>query len=289
MRKIKRKTVIIIICIAALLLFVTAGVFGFMFNFTKPDPEISQGVLSTHYLTDENVKIELNVFSSDKEQAIVICHGYREYKDMQIFIDLARHLSTDFDVYVLDMRGHGESGGRFTIGARELKDTTCVLENIKDRYESIGMIGVSIGTMVSLQTAGIYPQVKSLYLISSMTDLSELDRHWWTADAWNAFKAWDYNRGKVVRLSNPFLNKEKPIDLITDLDDVSKAFVHGSEDWLIAPWHSRELYQKSGGTKELVILKGAGHADHLMYKEQEFLEEHCENWFKRTLINKESI
>jgi pimeloyl-ACP methyl ester carboxylesterase len=230
----------------------------------------------------------MNVFRSNKKQAIVICHGYREYKDMQIFVDLARHLSSDFDVYVLDMRGHGESGGGFTIGARELKDTACVLEHIKDRYESIGMIGVSIGTMVSLQTAAAYPQVKSLYLISSMTDLSELDRRWWSADAWKALVAWDYNRGKVVRLSNPFLHKDKPIELVAELDNVSKAFVHGSEDWLIDPDHSRELYEESEGTKELVILQGAGHADHLMYKEQKFLEEHCKNWFKHTLKNKEN-
>ena len=208
---------------------------------------------------------------------------------MQIFIDLARRLSSDFDVYVIDMRGHGESGGRFTIGARELRDTSCVLDNIKDQYESIGMVGVSIGTMVSLQTAAAYPQVRSLYLVSPMTDLSELDRRWWTADAWKAFKAWDRNRGKVVRMSNPFLEKVRPIELVPGLDEVSMAFVHGSEDWLIAPRHSREMYRESNSNKELVIIEGAGHADHLMYEEQDFIEEHCENWFKQTLTDKENI
>lgn len=60
-------------------------------------------------------------------------------------------------------------------------------------------------------------------------------------------------------------------------------FLHGAEDWLIHPKHSRELYNKAKELKKLVIIEKGGHAEMMFDQQRRAFMEPCLDWLRDTL------
>ena len=96
--------------------------------------------------------------------------------------------------------------------------------------------------------------------------------------------------GKGVRPGPFWLKKERPIDLVSELN-VPVFFIHGEADWLIKLNHSKELYHKTNSKilKRLAIIKDGPHAEYLMRenKNKEEFVALTRKWFSETLGKKD--
>ena len=78
------------------------------------------------------------------------------------------------------------------------------------------------------------------------------------------------------------VEKRQPINVVEKVKSPI-LFLHGEADWLIKPWHSKALYDKTRSKKELLILKNGPHAEYLIRKNREETIRSIRNWFRQTL------
>ena len=89
-------------------------------------------------------------------------------------------------------------------------------------------------------------------------------------------------KGRGFRPGPFWLKKERPIDNVAKLS-IPVLYIHGGKDWVISPWHSKALYEKTNSTKKLVMIKKGPHAEYLMKNSKKELAEEIRKWFEQTL------
>ena len=47
-------------------------------------------------------------------------------------------------------------------------------------------------------------------------------------------------------------------------------FIHGEDDDFITPRHSREMYERTAGAKDLKLIPGAGHAESVLTEPENY-------------------
>lgn len=95
--------------------------------------------------TNDKVQLQVNRYENGGRTVVVIAHGFMQSNDTKTFRKIAESFLPEFDVISIDFRGHGKSGGRFYLTAKETGDLISVLNYAKARYERIGVIGFSLG------------------------------------------------------------------------------------------------------------------------------------------------
>lgn len=237
-------------------------------------------------ITADHHKISLSHLRTGHSEAVVLAHGFYNHKDAWIFKKIAEAFSRDFDVICFDFRGHGKSSGLFTWTSKECADLEAVVRYAKRcGYESIGLMGFSLGAAVSLIETAQNPDIKTVIAVSTPSDFWKINYHFWKPSMLDdlklniGYKA----KGKGVRPSHLWHSKIAPIDIVDRISPRPVLFLHGAEDWLIHPAHSRALYEKAGEPKELVILEKAGHAETMFDQQPDLFMKPCLDWFARTL------
>ncbi len=245
-------------------------------------PSIVKGTLTTL----DHHKISYQHFKNGGQAVIIIAHGYYNSKQCVVLQQLAEALGAEFDIFMFDFRGHGESSGVFTWTSKEGNDLRAVLNFITPLYPKIGLVAFSIGASVSINVLANDKRVNSLICVSAPSDMSKIDYWIWALD-WKgdaAYLLFDRKGriGKGVRPGPFWLAKEKPIDNIGKIT-IPVMFIHGSRDWVIRPWHSEALFKKAGGMKKIVSIKNGPHAEYLMRDYPEQFVREVKNWFLDTL------
>lgn len=159
---------------------------------------------------------------------------------------MAKALNDEYDVIVMDFRGHGKSDGPFDWTASEHQDLEAILRYAHEHYKDVGVIGFSLGAASGIITAARSDLIKSLIIVSTPTEFNKIDKQFWKMDVmenifYNVFE--EGRVGKGIYPGNLWLEKTKPIDVVTDIK-IPVFFVHGAKDWLILPWHSEKLFKK---------------------------------------------
>ena len=252
-----------------------------------PDTETAiPAVVSGTLTTVDHHKISFQHFKNGCHAVIIIAHGYYNSKQCVVLQQLAQALSGEYDIFMFDFRGHGKSSGVFTWTSREGNDLEAVLDFIAPQYPKIGLIAFSIGASISINVLANDKRVDSFICVSAPSNMSKIDYWVWALD-WKGDVVYILlnSRGRIgkgVRLGPFWLAKQRPIDNVGKIT-IPVMFIHGSRDWVIRPWHSEALYQKTGGIKKIIFIKNGPHAEYLMrdYSEQ-FLAE-VKNWFLNTL------
>jgi pimeloyl-ACP methyl ester carboxylesterase len=143
-----------------------------------------------------------------------------------------------------------------------------------------------MGASTSIYVLAKRDDVDSLICISAPSDVSKIDYQFWNLDlkddlVYTLFTK-EGQKGRGFK-SGPFwLKKERPIDNVAKLK-IPVLYIHGEKDWVIKPWHSQALYEKTKAKKKIVIIKNGPHAEYLMKDSgQEFIAE-IKRWFSETL------
>lgn len=201
---------------------------------------------------------------------VVLLHGVR--LDKRSLAPLAPALAdAGFRVVLVDLRGHGESTGRYlTYGSVEARDVTAVLDALEERAPlgPVGVFGYSYGGAVAVMTGALDPRVRAVVAASPFSSLrsvmTDYERKYLPAplslvpDAWfqgavdDAGKLAGFNPDRNTTLALAPRSRE-PVLLI-----------HGLADTQVSPNHSRALDAALGGRTELRLLSGETHESILL-------------------------
>jgi len=236
--------------------------------------------------TKDHHRIEAVHHEQGFKKVVILAHGFFNAKDAYLFREIAKALAVHYDVVAFDFRGHGKSSGLFTWTSKECADLQAVIEYVKGcNYESIGLMGFSLGAAISLIEAAQNLDIKTVIAVSAPYDFWKIDYHFWKPGMLDDLKLnLGYKaKGKGVRPSHPWQSKIAPIDIVDQISPRPVLFIHGAEDWLINPRHSRELYKKAKEPKKIQIIEGVGHAETMFDQKPHLFMKPCLDWLASTL------
>lgn len=159
------------------------------------------------------------------------------------FVNLDFYRSANFDLFMLDYRGYGKSGGHIESQAQLQADVRAAWQSLAPRYAGLRrvILGRSLGTGLAAQLAlEVQPELTVLVSpYSSMLALAQQHYPWVPATVLRY----------PLRTDQALPGVRGPVLLI-----------HGELDTLIAPASSQALLLRAPQAR-LVIVAGAGHND----------------------------
>lgn len=196
-------------------------------------------------------------------QTVIISGGHKGQRQGALGIAVALWRK-GFNVVLYSYRGMpGSDRAPITFGVKEVLELQAAIAFARKRIPNarIGLLGYSMGAVVSLLGAAGEPGVEALVLDSPFSDLRKLlvenVRHRarlpGTPFVWLA--------GLMLRArSGSRLADCSPISVLSSLEPRPLFFIHGGADDITSVNHSRRLYDAYRGPREIWIVQGAPHA-----------------------------
>lgn len=212
--------------------------------------------------------IHYDVYDAPSSSLVLVVPGFwrdRSHPSMRRIGTFLQGLG--FRAAIVDVRGHGESGGRYGFNLHESHDVTAVARDIieRDSVDRFILMGFSVGGAISVSTAarsGL--PIAGVLLISSVADFSliaprlnpfRVRRHIAFSQALRTPRfEWFFARSRKLRAADDIRDVHVPVCL-----------VHVKNDWLVGHRHSWLLYENANEPKELHIIDIPGnyHADRI--------------------------
>ena len=224
-----------------------------------------------------------------KRKAVILIHGLYQNRSMCVpYIDIYREMG--YNVLLIDLRGHGESGGERTDwGIHDIEDLDSWVDFLKSKNPAmqIGMHGISLGAAMALLYSGSKQGKEMSFYVadSSYGDLLALGKE----------KLFTYTGDERLLLGmdvlNPFFQAAlfyHDRTLLYQLDPMYQVksmtspvlFLHGGEDRLVPPEVAQELVEASGSrNKSLYVFEGAAHTMEMATNGPAY-KEHIQNFVK---------
>jgi dipeptidyl aminopeptidase/acylaminoacyl peptidase len=211
-------------------------------------------------------------------RALVLVHGksvnrYIEFNGQFLRFAAAMH-RRGFTVLMIDLRGHGQSGGdRVTFGVQERRDIIGAVDWLKlQGFQSgrIGVLGVSMGAAAGIGAAADDPDIGALVADCSYSSMDPLVRRVWRGTTGLP----DFFRPSAVlmgRLLGYDFGSASPIDEIARIAPRPVLIIHGREDRFI-PITEGEQLAAAGPSAELWAVPGAGHGQSYGMNPQAYVE-----------------
>ncbi|HYH29479.1 MAG TPA: alpha/beta fold hydrolase [Pseudonocardia sp.] len=197
--------------------------------------------------------------------ALVVAHGFTHRIRYSSTRRLLAAFAQDVPVVALDMRGHGRSGGRSTVGDREPLDLDAAVATARALgYERVVTVGFSLGAAVALRhaAAGVH-RPDAVVAVSSPArwysrETAPMRRvHWLLEQPHGRLVA----RAIGVRLDGGWeVVPPSPVEVVGAIA-VPLLLVHISGDRYFSAAHARALAAAAGGRAELWNEPGDGHGE----------------------------
>lgn len=209
-------------------------------------------------LSFDGTVIWYDFYERPGDAVVVVLPGFWRTRRHESLRTLAAAItSSERSVAVVDLRGHGESGGRFGFNREEYRDVELVLEDLERHRGRLRFVilGLSLGGAVAVTLAARTDHdVRGLVLISAVADFEkirprlnplELPRHLAFGQAF-----------RWPRFDWRFLRSPKLV-AAAEIREVSCAtcLIHVVNDWLIHHDHSCELKAAHQGECELHLIE----------------------------------
>lgn len=209
--------------------------------------------------------------------------------------DAIRALGLGYNVLLPDLRGHGESGGRYmTFGLLEKGDLARALEEARSRWgadpANVGLHSCSAGSAVALELARDRPGIRAIWLESPFADPREMARHYLSAATgipaplltlatrWAVSSTVDRVRRDLgLEPAAGGLEKADPLVAIQSVR-CPVALVYGGADRLVPPRFVERLIEALPPGSEVFRAEGAGHCHHEDEAAEVAREEYERRW-----------
>jgi pimeloyl-ACP methyl ester carboxylesterase len=197
--------------------------------------------------------------------ALVVAHGFTHHVRYRTTRSLLAALGVHAPVVALDMRGHGRSGGRSTVGDREPLDLDAgVAVARRLGYERVATVGFSLGAAVALrQAAGGAHRPDAVVAVSSPArwysrETSPMRQvHWLLEQPHGRLAA----RALGVRLDGGWdVVPPSPVEVVGAIT-APLLLVHIAGDRYFSAAHARALARAAGARAELWEEPGDGHGE----------------------------
>jgi len=198
---------------------------------------------------------------------IVLLHGVRT--DKRTLIGVGEALAdAGYRAVLVDLRGHGESSGRFlTYGAVEAHDLSGVLNALEARGMPLGCTGAygfSYGASVAVELGARDPRVRAVVAVAPFSTLRGVVadyRHRYlpallgaVPDAWFESAIDD-----AATLADFDPDRSAPL-LAVAQSNANLLLIHGTSDTQVPVRHSQALFGAARGNASLLTVVGADHA-----------------------------
>jgi pimeloyl-ACP methyl ester carboxylesterase len=229
---------------------------------------------------------------ADREVAagtVLVLHGVRD--ESFWMLGKARMLAqAGYRAVLVDLRGHGRSSGEWlTYGPQEASDLSQVIDALEERNlveGPIGVWGISYGATTAIHLAGRDSRIKAVVAVAPFSNMRDIVN--------------DYSRtmlpGVESLISDELLQDAvdeagRQGDFDPDLADAVLAIqqtdapvliLHGTEDWMVPPYHSMRLHAAARDHSQLVMLPRTGHIS-IWFDPESDVELQSRAWFERWL------
>lgn len=231
--------------------------------------------------------IHYDVYDAPSPSAVLIVPGFWRDRRHASMIHLAHLLNAmGYRAVVVDVRGHGDSGGTYGFNLHEHHDVAAVANDLLAHAATIStltLIGFSYGGAIAISTVARHDlPVSSLLLISPVADFKMI------APRLNPFTIHRHIAFKQALKRPRFTWTIRRAAKLRALDDIDKirvpvCFIHVKNDWLIGHKHSVALYESANEPKELHVLDIVGnyHADRIFTVASDSIEPICKAFLGR--------
>ena len=196
-------------------------------------------------------------------QTVIISGGHKGQRQGALGIAVALWRK-GFNVVLYSYRGmSGADRKPITFGIKEVLELQAVIAFARKRIPQarIGLLGFSMGAVVSLLGAAGEPGVEALVLDSPFSDLRSLLIENVRGRVRLPGKPFVWLAGLMLRArSGSTLADCSPISVLSSLEPRPLFFIHGGADDITSVNHSRRLYDAYRGPREIWIVQGAPHA-----------------------------
>ena len=196
-------------------------------------------------------------------QTVIVSGGHKGQRQGALGISIALWRK-GFNVIVYSYRGmSGSDRAPITFGIKEVLELQAVIAFARKRIPRarIGLLGYSMGAVVSLLGAAGEPGVEALVLDSPFSDLRTLLIENVRTRARLPGTPFVWLAGLMLRArSGSKLADCSPISVLSSLEPRPLFLIHGGADRITNVNHSRRLYDAYRGPREIWIVQGAPHA-----------------------------
>lgn len=210
-----------------------------------------------------------------KDIAFVVAHGFTGDVDRPQVRRVAAALTRYGAVVTFSFRGHGASGGRSTVGDREVLDLAAAVAWARERgHARVVTVGFSMGGSVVLRHAALYKKDEKDggYATDAVVAVSAPARWYYRGTAPMRRVHWLITRpeGRLVgryglrtRIHPQEWNPVplSPVQAVPLIAPVPLLVVHGDRDAYFPLDHPRMLAEAAGDHGELWLEPGMGHAE----------------------------
>lgn len=202
--------------------------------------------------------------------AIVVAHGFTGSWQRPSVWRIANRFTRFGGVVCFDFRGHGRSGGRSTLGDREIRDLAVAVAWARELgYSRVAAVGFSMGASIVLRYAGLTEDAGGLAAVVAVSGPGR----WYyrgTIPMRRVHWAVEYRIGRFV--TRTFLGTRvhharwnpvpvSPAEAAAGISPVPLLVVHGDKDAFFPVDHAHQIYGAAREPKELWIEHGFGHAE----------------------------
>jgi len=234
--------------------------------------------------TDDKVSIAGVHLSSGHPTLVVFCHGFLGSKTWRAVPGFVDSLTHDFDVMAFDFRGHGQSGGKSTVGCAEVQDLRVVIRYARaKKYERVVLVGESLGGAVAIRYGGLHGEVEGIVTINAFASLESLFSSLARYPLWFMFNS-ALGRSLVSMVYGTRLGDlpdcQPPLELVHRVSPIPLFLIQGGHDPFVKMADGKALYSRAREPKELRVVS-SGHAF--------MLHEHTRtlivDWIRRMVVD----
>lgn len=212
---------------------------------------------------------------SGSPQVIVISPGHKGRRESLLGIAVALWRK-GFNVLVYSYRGMpGSDRAVVTMGVREVQELEAAIAFARRRVRGarIGLLGYSMGAVVSLLGAAGDPSVEALVLDSPFSDLRRVVRENIRRYTLLPGAPFVVAVGLWMRLRHGVrISESSPIAVLSGLESRPVFFIHGGADGVTSVKHSRLLHDAYKGPREIWVVQGSPHTGAYFADRQLYLE-----------------
>lgn len=204
---------------------------------------------------------------------VILTHGFNDTRYGSL--KYARlYLRLGFNCIIYDLRGHGENDRTFvTYGIRESIDLLSMIQDARLRFPDIEMLGLhgeSLGSATTVTCMKYKPEVDFAVADCGLAEIEKVLQGKFRNRYFGAAAVALGNIGAKIRYKYAFTEMH-PIDALDD-NEVPILFIHGGDDRLITPDHSRRMSERTKGYSEMHIIPGAKHANSAIVSPERYEE-----------------
>ncbi|WP_433191349.1 alpha/beta hydrolase [Actinoallomurus sp. CA-150999] len=215
----------------------------------------------------DGVRIDAGHLPGPDGLCLVLAHGFTGAWRQPTTRRIAAVLNKVGGVIAIDLRGHGRSGGRSTVGDREILDVDAAVRHARHLgYERVGLVGFSMGGAVVVRHAALHGGVNAVVAVSAPArwyyrDTKPMRRVHWAIERRSGRLAARVVRRTRIAGGAWAKVPEAPHEVAERIAPTPLLIVHGDQDPFLPVDHAEQLYGAARDPRELWIEPGYGHAE----------------------------